>query len=426
MSQDQYDLGVSGGLGSAMGGFEAEQKNKAQEAALESQAATQAAAQRLREQRFGAQQQTAGDFQSTMAKYEAAQDPATKHYLMGHLMGLKPKLAKSLMDMQGEQNHSQRVEAAQTAFKIHSTPAGPQRQNVIQQHYQQAKAAGDTEGMKDYAALSVMPGPLQDHALAVQGSLGLTPYHRAMVNKKSPGITINTGQKAQTAQAIGLAKIGVANLKDVDAKAKMAQGMMQNLNQISSINPQTGAFVPIKAKLENMAISMGKLAGLSPKNQAALNKQMDTATSTQELLHSVTTMLIQKLQTPGTGRKTNMMMQEFGKSLPHVTDTDTARKYKIEQMSAIYDYYIRRKQFYDAQLDKDANTPIRKITEAWNKGEGSLPAITKPGVSNPPVFYYKFRDEYLAKYPNSTSAQLMPQINSAWRSLNKVDRRATV
>lgn len=292
----------------------------------------------------------------------------------------------------------QRMQVMGTDIKSLTTP----KEEKLTALEQQLQAAGLQPGTPEYqsAILNKVNGVLSPEALAQK---------QRIASAGSTRIENNVNSGGQQVEREELAKIDAKEYGRVLEKAEASQETLDNLNQLQSIDVETGALEPAKVALASIVEGFGVDASSIANVRNA------------EAFNSVSDRLVNNVLNKAKGPQTEQDAARARNTIASLKDTPGGKEFKINAMKALALRDIEMADFIKNEMDRQAERgEIKSYSNArseWNKFKRETPLLSN-SVKNPstglPVFFYEFRDNARRKRPNVTDEEII----NAWRQVN--------
>lgn len=218
---------------------------------------------------------------------------------------------------------------------------------------------------------------------------------------KSPLVSVNTGGDKKESEK--LAELRVTRLDEIQQKAIAATEQIESINQIKSIDMQTGLGVEAKGQIAKVWDSLGgdgeALTGVDP--------------SDVEKFKAVATKQVLDIMATQKGPQTDQDAARIEKAVANLGNTKESNDFIMDAAIAIGNRKIEQSIFYEKFLE--ANGTLKGADAEWRDFKTKTPMVSEV-VKNPdtgqPTFFYQFREKMSAKGYESKD------IVEAWRRMN--------
>jgi hypothetical protein len=231
-------------------------------------------------------------------------------------------------------------------------------------------------------------------------AVGLTPGTPEFVDFITKAVTKPSTiiQKGQTAEEIALAKLGVKRFSDVQQAADGATKLLENLDQLASIDVESGALEPAKATLAAIIEGFGlDASGIA------------NATNAQAF-NAVSGRLVNEVLNAATGPQTDQDATRARKTIASLGDTPGALVFKNASLKAVALRQIDQRDFINERLD--SGDTLRQANKRWRAFKNKTPSLSsvvkKDGL---PMFFYQFKESAKQRRPGISDDEII----KAWR-----------
>lgn len=217
----------------------------------------------------------------------------------------------------------------------------------------------------------------------------------------SPLVTVSTsGDKKESEK---LAELRVKRLDEIQQKAIAAEEQLESINQIRSIDLDTGLGVETRGQIAKVFDALGgngkALTGVDPSDV-----QKFKAVATKQVLDIMAT---QK------GPQTDQDAARIEKAVANLGNTKEANSFIMNSATAIANRKIDQAKFMEGYLEDSGS--LKGADNAWRDFKIKTPMVSdviKDPNSGTPVFYYQFRERMTQRGYSE------PDIIEAWRRMN--------
>ena len=217
----------------------------------------------------------------------------------------------------------------------------------------------------------------------------------------TPLVSVNTGSDKKESEK--LAELRVKRLDEVQQKAIQAEEQIESINQIKSIDLDTGLGVETKGQIAKVWDSIGgdgkALTGVDPSDV-----QKFKAVATKQVLDI---MSAQK------GPQTDQDAKRIENAVASLGNTKEANEFVMDAAISIANRKIEQSEFMERYLEE--NGSLKGADAEWRDFKIKTPMVSevvKDPVTGNPVFFYQFREKM--KIRNFDDQDIV----EAWRRMN--------
>lgn len=248
---------------------------------------------------------------------------------------------------------------------------------------------------------AVPKAPAQTSQVKNLVAAGFTPgteeFQSELLKTIGPSTTIiGSGEKEESK---ALARQRVAKFGDVQQAAEQATTLLENLDQLDTIDVETGALEPAKIAIARVAEGFGVDA-----------KDLANVTGAQAF-NAVSTRLVNDILNAATGPQTDQDAIRARQTIASLGDTPGAVTFKNNSLRSLALRQVEQRDFISAKLDEDKNlTTANKEWREFKRKTPSLSSVVK-GPNGLPVFFFQFKQSAAQRRPGISDQEII----QAWR-----------
>lgn len=224
---------------------------------------------------------------------------------------------------------------------------------------------------------------------------------RSVRPEKKPLVSVNTGGAKKEGEK--LAELRVKRLDEIQQKAIAAEDQIEAINQIKTIDLDTGLGVETRGQIAKVWDAIGgdgeALTGVDPSDV-----QKFKAVATKQVLDIMAT---QK------GPQTDQDAARIEKAVANLGNTKEANDFVMDAATAIANRKIEQAAFYENFLED--NGSLKGASNEWRDFKVKTPMVSevvKDPETGTPVFFYQFREKMAQR--NYSDQDIVV----AWRRMN--------
>lgn len=348
------------------------------------------------------------------------------------LLARDPEAAMKIQKSLGINTDAQKQQAGEFAFSAYNMPFD-QRQPLIMERVNKLESQGrdatqtrELLNMDDnqqrqalkITELATLPTKDRVSATAPEKPTGLeadliqmgytpgTPEYQEAARQIKMKPLVNIADKTESIEQQGIAKIDVKRLDNVVNEAQNSQDVLETVNQIKALNPETGATEGIKANIAAFADSFG-LTTLAKNIGDPKKKQ-----SLDAIVNTMTNAILNKAKGP----QTDADAERARSTIANIKNTPAAFKFKNDYLDNISKRSIEQAEFIRNEIDSGKN--INRAFKDWREFKNKTPLISSKlrNADDLPVYFYQFERDAKQKRPGITRGEIL----EAWREINNV------
>ena len=231
--------------------------------------------------------------------------------------------------------------------------------------------------------------------------------------EKAPQVVVQTGDKAlNKAREIELGALATSRVKRFNTirdDALQAEQQIDNLEQIRTINLDTGFGTQLKSDVARVVNFLGGDG----------DKLLDVNVADVEKFNAVAERQVLDVMANQKGPQTDQDAARIKRTVAQTGNKKEANAFILNSMEALSRRKIEQAQFWDDYLE--SNDTLDGVNRAWNTFKRTTPMVSEV-VNNPktgqPMFFYQFRD--FGRSKNVPDNEIVTQ----WRELIKKKRSA--